>query len=91
MKPTTAILSLFSSALVLLASGCAGLSETECRTADWYSVGERDGLIYGLRPQVEQYAEQCGRYGIQPARQEYLAGWFYGERERGIRLGGENP
>jgi hypothetical protein len=44
-----------------------------------------------LRPQVDQYAELCGKYGVQPSQKEYLAGWFYGERERGVRMGGENP
>jgi len=92
MKPTIAIRSLFTSALLLvMLTGCAGMSDNECRTADWYALGERDGLIYGLRPQVDQYAAECGKYGVQPAQKEYLAGWFYGERERGIRMGGENP
>lgn len=92
MKPITATRNLFSSVSVFaLLAGCAGMSDTECRTADWYALGERDGLVYGLRPQVDQYAAQCGKYGVQPAQKEYLAGWFYGERERGIRMGGESP
>jgi hypothetical protein len=93
MKPITATRSRFNSALLLACalSGCAAMSESECRNTDWYALGEREGLIYGVRPQVDQYAEQCGKYGVQPAQKEYLAGWFYGERERGVRMGGESP
>ena len=28
-----------------LAVGCAGMSEPECRAANWYALGERDALI----------------------------------------------
>jgi Protein of unknown function (DUF2799) len=93
MKPITATRSRFISAFLIacVLSGCAAMSETECRNSDWYALGERDGLTYGLRPQIDQYAELCAKHGVQPAQNEYLAGWFFGERERGVRMGGENP
>ena len=64
-----------------LLAGCAGMTESECRGTDWYKLGERDGLIYGLRPQIDRYAHQCGRYGVQPSEKDYIAGWTdgYGE------------
>lgn len=81
----TAVRALLIAAFVL-AGGCAGMTESQCRGTNWYELGERDALIYGLRPQIEIYAHQCARYGVQPAEKEYLAGWFVGDRERAIRV-----
>jgi hypothetical protein len=64
-----------------LSAGCTTISDAQCRSADWYKVGERDGLIHGLRPQVDIYAHQCGRHGVQVAENEYMAGWTDGYRE----------
>ena len=68
-------------AAALLAGGCAGMTQTECRTSNWYEVGYRDGDIYGLRPQIDQYAHQCSAFGVNPAEKEYIAGWVDGYRE----------
>ena len=75
-------------AAACLVAGCAQLSETECRTSDWYQVGFRDGDIYGLRPQVDQYAYQCRATGAQVAEQTYMAGWVDGYREWNKRVTG---
>ena len=89
MKPIHGRFLRRTSALVLVGlAGCAAMGEHECRSANWYDLGERDALVYGLRPQLDQYAAQCGRHGIQPAEKEYLTGWFYGERERDRRVSG---
>ena len=74
---------------VVLLAGCAGMSDTECRSANWSELGEREALVYGLRPQIEQYAHQCSRYGVQPSGNEYMAGWVYGNGERIRRSAGE--
>ena len=52
-------------------------------------VGEREALIYGLRPQVDQYAYQCAKYGVQVAETDYMAGWVVGSGERLMRAAGE--
>jgi hypothetical protein len=78
MRPTAAVLSLTISALL---ASCAGMDADACRTSDWYALGERDGLHYGLRPQIDQYAHQCGQHGVQAAEKEYMAGWIDGYRE----------
>jgi hypothetical protein len=57
------------------------MSESECRGADWYQLGERDGLHYGLRPHIDQYAYLCDRYGVQASEKDYMAGWVDGYRE----------
>lgn len=86
MKPIAAAL---LAAAGLLAAGCVSMSDAECRSTNWYDLGERDALVYGLRPQIDQYAYQCSRHGVQPPEKDYIAGWVDGERERAIRvLGG---
>jgi hypothetical protein len=77
-----------NAALVLgaLLAGCAGMSDPECRGANWYELGERDALIYGLRPQIDLYAHQCSRHGVQPVEKDYLAGWIDGNHERALRM-----
>lgn len=72
-----------------LAAGCAGMSDSECRSANWYDVGEREALIYGLRPQIDQYAHQCSKYAVQVPEQDYMAGWVVGNGERIRRAAGE--
>ena len=71
---------------VIFAAGCAGMSDTECRSANWYELGEREALVYGLQPQIEIYEQQCSRYGVQPAAKDYMAGWIVGNREWAIRV-----
>jgi hypothetical protein len=85
MKPTNAALSLTISALL---AGCAAMSDSKCRSANWYALGERDALFFGLRPQIDQYAHQCSRHGVQAAEKDYMAGWIVGDRERAIRMSG---
>jgi hypothetical protein len=81
------------SALVacVLAGGCAQMTETQCKAPDWYQLGYRDGDIYGLRPQVDQYAYQCRAFGVQPsAESTYMAGWVDGYREWNTRVMGSD-
>ena len=73
----------------LLAAGCAGMSESACRSANWYELGEREALVYGLRPQIDQYAYQCAKYGVQASEKDYIAGWLVGNGERIRRAAGE--
>jgi len=71
-----------------LCAGCMHMSESECRAADWYQVGYRDGDTYGLRPQVDQYAHLCRAYGLQTPEAIYMAGWVDGFREWNTRVMG---
>ena len=75
--------------VAVLLAGCTTLDDTACRNANWFELGERDALIYGLRPQVDVYAHQCSKVGVQISERDYLAGWFQGDRERAWRMGGE--
>jgi hypothetical protein len=67
----------------LLIGGCAA-AESDCRTGDWYALGERDATL-GQRPQIERYNEQCPRYGVRPTESEYLAGWAIGYSKTSFR------
>lgn len=72
------------SALAVLAASlaaCAPLNESQCRSADWYDLGYRDGDSYGLRPQIDQYAYRCKAYGVEASEPRYMAGWVDGYRE----------
>lgn len=71
-----------------LLSGCATFTEQECRTANWYYLGEQDALAHGLPPQINQIAFQCQRLGVQVPEQQYMAGWNAGAHERAGRLSG---
>ena len=67
----------------LLIGGCAA-AESDCRTGDWYALGERDAT-FGQRPLIERYTEQCARLGVRPAESEYLAGWALGYSRTSFR------
>ena len=69
-----------SSASALLIVACATpMTAEQCRTADWYRLGYRDGDVYGLQAQVDQYAEQCRTASVD--RTAYMAGWHDGNAE----------
>ena len=71
--------------LCVLAAGCATtVPESDCRTTSWYEVGERDALS-GLQPQLDRYAEGCGRYALKPQESDYMAGWQLGYSEYQLR------
>jgi hypothetical protein len=67
--------------LCALASGCAPMSENQCRTANWYQLGEHEGL-FGQQPRIDVYSYQCARYQVQPSAQDYMDGWHDGLGER---------
>ena len=69
-----------------LLAGCSTFTEQECRSANWYHLGEQDALTHGLQPQINQIAFQCQKLGVQVPESEYMAGWYAGNRERASRL-----
>ena len=86
MKPTNAGMSPWIRALLAGAAvigGCAAMSDTQCRSADWYEVGYRDG-IFGLQPQDGVYAHQCAGASVDLAR--YAQGWREGKWEFDSRM-----
>lgn len=57
------------------------MNAEECRSANWHQVGERDGLHYGMRPQIDQWVHACSAHGVQVSEKDYMAGWTDGYRE----------
>ena len=73
--------------LVLILSGCAGLSEAECRGTDWYQLGKRDGEVYGSRAMIDQYTKSCSAFAVKPDEAQYMVGWADGNMEYRQRTG----
>ena len=71
--------SVLASAVVLLAACAAPMSAQDCQSTDWYRLGYRDGDVYGLQAQIDQYAEQCRSASVD--RNAYMAGWRDGNAE----------
>lgn len=72
-------------AFASLAAGCVSMTEPECRSANWYDYGWRDGLG-GLRPMVEVYAYQCDALKVKADQGEYMKGWTNGKWEYDSRV-----
>jgi hypothetical protein len=62
-------------------TGCATLSEEECKTANWPEIGYADGREGHPRSRLESHDEACAKVGVRPAREAYFAG-----RERGLEV-----
>lgn len=60
-------------------TGCATLSEGECRTADWYQIGLQDGGDGYTRARLHKHSEACSAYGVRPNPERYYAG-----RQKGL-------
>jgi hypothetical protein len=60
-------------------SGCAAMSEKECKHADWSEVGQRDGLD-GREPvkRLASYREACAKVNVKPDQTVYMAAWNHG-------------
>ena len=67
--------------LATAASGCASLSENECQTADWESIGYIDGSRGYDAGRIASHAEACSEHGIKADSQLYEEG-----RLRGLEL-----
>lgn len=69
---------LFTLAAATALAGCASMSESECRVADWGRVGFNDGVRGDSENRVAAYAEDCGKIGITPDATVYRQGWDTG-------------
>ena len=67
-------------AMAMLLAACASQQTLQCASGDWYALGYRDGDVYGIRPQIDQYAHRC-RSLEASAQTAYMAGWTDGYAE----------
>jgi hypothetical protein len=78
MKLFRSFLALCMLACLAWLGGCASMSESECKTANWSQVGFNDGAN-GVRPsRIAEYTEDCGKIGIKPDPNAYRAAWDQG-------------
>jgi hypothetical protein len=61
----------------LLLAGCAGMSEADCRKADWYALGYNDARAR-ITPQARILGRQCEGYGVKIDQARYEQGWREG-------------
>lgn len=74
----TVLLLPWTLAAATLLAGCASMSESECRVADWGRVGYNDGVRGESESRVAAYTEDCGKIGITPDARAYRKGWDTG-------------
>jgi hypothetical protein len=72
-------------AAAALAAGCVTMTEPECRSANWYDYGWREGLA-GLRPMYEVYSYKCEAFKVKANESEYMKGWNEGKWEYDSRV-----
>ena len=61
----------------LFITGCASISQEECRTASWEALGVRDAT-YKHYNSFERYNEECRKYGIESDKSKYDIGFAKG-------------
>ena len=73
-------------------NGCASMSEGECRTVDWRTIGYEDGVAGYSGNRIAQHRKACAKHGVSPDLALYQAGRNDGLREycqpsNGFRIG----
>ena len=77
----------------LVVGGCATtLNESECRVADWRTIGYEDGARGASAARIGEHREACAEHGIVPDLAAYRQGRDEGLRQycraqNGLRLG----
>lgn len=61
-------------------AGCNSMSEKECLSTDWRTVGYEDGVNGYTGDRIGRYRNACSEHGVTPSLGEYQAG-----REQGLR------
>lgn len=72
--PTAALAAL----CILALTGCAAMSESECRFADWRQLGERDARQGRAADYFADRAEACREHGLPSDQAAYRSGWRSG-------------
>ncbi|NLG76101.1 MAG: DUF2799 domain-containing protein [Xanthomonadaceae bacterium] len=87
-----------ASAVLLIASvaigGCATMSEQECLTVDWRTIGYEDGVAGYSGDRIGLHRKACAKHGVTPDLASYQQGREAGLREycvpaNGFRLGAQ--
>lgn len=60
--------------LGLALSGCASLSEEDCKIGDWQGIGVVDGKAGYTSDKLNEHTKACSKYNIAPDVNAYMAG-----------------
>lgn len=60
--------------VVAVLSACAPMTPQECKTANWFDVGLRDGREGEPMSMLDDRTKACAEAGVQANTQQYLAG-----------------
>lgn len=60
--------------VAVLASGCATLNKSECREADWRTIGLEDGAKGHPLTYIGNHRNACAEHGVKPDLDQYSAG-----------------
>jgi uncharacterized protein YceK len=66
--------------LAVLLSGCATLSEDECASVDWYSLGYEEGTRGYDPSRISNHRKACAEYGVTTDAAAYMEGHEEGAR-----------
>jgi hypothetical protein len=72
--------------------GCASLSQDECLTADWHTIGYEDGLNGRQPVRIADHRKSCAKHGVAPDLARYEQGRQAGLKQycvpqKGFNLG----
>lgn len=65
----------------ILIGGCATLTESECKSANWEMIGFEDGSNGKLPSYIENHRSACAKYNITPNLDGYLRGHSNGVKK----------
>ncbi|MFI2812994.1 MULTISPECIES: DUF2799 domain-containing protein [Microbulbifer] len=65
----------------VLLSGCAVISEEQCRAGSWYELGVQDGSRGVGQAKVFEMAQECQHYGVRVDSEAWLRGHEEGVEE----------
>ncbi|MFY8275421.1 DUF2799 domain-containing protein [Pseudoalteromonas sp. SSDWG2] len=71
----------FTLGFMALLSGCAQLSEQQCRRGDWFDIGFDHGLEGKSIQQGKSILYECLDYGVRPTLQDYQRGHAEGLKD----------
>jgi len=71
---------LIAAGAILALSGCAGMDQAECVTADWRTIGFEDGTAGRTQGRIGDYRRECAEHGVSPDLAMYQQGYAEGVR-----------
>ncbi len=65
---------IITSVIGLSLIGCASMSEDECLSADWYTIGFEDGSRGYAPNHIGNHRKSCAKHGVTPSFESYSKG-----------------